>query len=733
MFSMRWRTVWLIFRREVRDQLRDRRTLFMVFILPILLYPMLGLMLMKLAMALDQKPRVVVIVGAEHLPENPPLLSPQGGFAPELFLSPDEASQYQVQREPEGSPWADPRFRTTALRGGLAQTVVLIPPDASERLKDESKAFEIPLAYDSGDEQSRNTYRAVRELLDRWRDQIVNQRLQRDEKSESYLQPVQARTEDVARVKNSAGNPWLLLFPFLLVMMSLTGAFYPAVDLCAGEKERGTMETLLISPATRAEIVTGKFLTVMLASILTALFNLLSMGLTAWRLSSQLMPAGGMPGAEVAPIMGAPSLLAMFWMIVILIPLSAFFSALCVALAAMARSMKEGQYYLSPLYVVALPLVFVTLVPGIQLDLFTSLVPITGVSLLLRTLLQEDYVEARRYFVFVLLPLLVYGALALRWAVDQFRREAVLFRESERIDPRAWLVHLVRDREPIPTGGMALLCFALMISAAWFTSSWAGANWKGLIASQFVYILAPPVLLAVLLTSRPRQTLLLNWPKARYLALAVALAFALNPLANELRSWVEILFPVPDAIKAGLSKLVEGIPSFGALAIALAIVPAICEEFAFRGFILSGLQRDYSRPVAIVLSAFLFGFLHVLLSLFQQLFNATLLGVVLALLAVHSRSILPGILFHAINNGLALLVGAVSSDPGARRSLGWLFRDTEQGLYQMAWILVGTVLAAILLVPLIRPEVEPTSSPSPADLAATEADPGSIPEQVGAS
>ncbi len=729
MFSMRWRTIWLIFRREVRDQLRDRRTLFMVFVLPILLYPMLGLILMKLAMALDQKPRTVVVVGAEHLPDDPPLLTPEGGFAPGLFLSPAEAAQYQVQREPEASPWSDPRYRTQALRSGLAQTVVLIPADARERLQDESQAFEIPLFYDSGDEQSRNTYRAVRELLDTWRAQIVNQRLQRDDKSASYLQPVEARAEDVARVKNSGGNPWLLLFPFLLVMMSLTGAFYPAVDLCAGEKERGTMETLLISPATRPEIVTGKFLTVMLASMLTAVFNLLSMGLTAWRLSSQLLPPGGMPGAEAAgapTIMAAPSLSATFWMIVILVPLSAFFSALCVALAAMARSMKEGQYYLSPLYVVALPLVFVTLVPGIKLDLFTSLVPITGVSLLLRTLLQEDYAEARRYFLPVLLPLLVYGALALRWAVDQFRREAVLFRESERIDPRAWLVHLVRDREPLPTGGMALLCFALMISAAWFTSSWAGAHWQGLVASQFVYILAPPVLLALLLTSSPRQTLLLNWPHPRYLALAVALALALNPMANELRSWVEVLFPVPDAIKEGLNRLVETIPSFGALAITLALVPAICEEFAFRGFILSGLTRDYSRPVAIILSAFLFGFLHVLLSLFQQLFNATLLGVVLALLAYQSRSILPGILFHALNNGLALIVGAVASDPKARQSLGWLFRDTEHGLYHLAWVFVGTVLAAILLVPLIRPD----RATSP---AIDDPQPDPTPERVGAS
>jgi sodium transport system permease protein len=712
MFSMRWRTVWLIFRREVRDQLRDRRTLFMVFALPILLYPMLGLALMKLAVALDQKPRTVVVLGAEGLPPDPPLLAPGGGFSPGLFVNPAEASQYRVERAEAGSFWTDPARRTAALREGLAQAVVLIPPDARDRLKDESQAFAIPLAYDSGDEQSRNTYRAVREILDRWREQIVQRRLERDAKSTSYLQPVEARSEDVARVKGSGGSPWLVLFPFLLVIMSLTGAFYPAVDLCAGEKERGTMETLLISPASRPEIVMGKFLTVMLASMLTAGFNLLSMGLTAWRLSSGLVPGGAGDGAA---LMTAPSLAATFWMVLILIPLSAFFSALCLALAAMARSMKEGQYYLSPLYVVALPLVFATLVPGIKLDLFTSLVPITGVSLLLRSLLQEEYAEARRYFLPVLLPLLVYGALALRWAVDQFRDEAVLFREAERIDPRAWLVHLVRDREAVPTSGMALLCFAIMISAAWFTSGWAGADWVGLVSGQVAYILIPPVALALLLTSRPRRTLRLSWPSITYVGLAVALAFALNPLANELRSWVELLFPLPDSIREGLTKLVEGIPNLGALAIALALVPAFCEEFAFRGFILSGLERDYSRPVAIVLSAFLFGFLHVLLSLFQQLFNATLLGMVLALLAIHSRSLLPGIVFHAINNGLALVIGSVASNPQARRSVGWLFRDAEHGLYHVAWVLIGTALSVVLLTPMVRRS-------GPVDYAAEGAD-----------
>ena len=92
----------------------------------------------------------------------------------------------------------------------------------------------------------------------------------------------------MASLDERGGSVWARLFPFLLVMMSLTGAFYPAVDLCAGEKERGTMETLLISPASRGEIVMGKFLTVVLASMMTALLNLLSMGLTAMQLAGQV-------------------------------------------------------------------------------------------------------------------------------------------------------------------------------------------------------------------------------------------------------------------------------------------------------------------------------------------------------------------------------------------------------------------------------------------------------------
>ena len=702
--SLRWPIVRLILGREIRDQLRDRRTLFMVFVLPILLYPMLILGLTKLADAFQNRVRLVAIIGAENLPEAPPLLARDGpGFDPSLFDSPAEAQLYRVFTAPADSPLRTPQGRRAAIAQRAVDVLVVIPEDAREQLADERRSFRPELVYDSADERSRDTSRAVREVFERWSERIVQERLERENKSEEFLQPVRPLAVDVAprAVRGQGASPWARFFPFLLVMMALTGAFYPAIDLCAGEKERGTMETLLITPASRAEIVLGKFLAVALASFATAVLNLASMGLTTQRLASQFRAA--MPTRTELPSLAvAPSLSAAFWMLVMLVPLAVFFAALSIALAAMARSMKEGQYYLTPLYLVSLPLVFIALAPGVELTLFTSLIPITGVALLLRSLMLGQYATAWTFFLPVLLPMVLYAALALRWAVEQFRSEAVLFREAERFELRWWLIHLVRDRGPTPTSGQALFAFALMLVAAVFAGGLMGASWIGLIGGQVVFILGPVLALTFLLTSSPVQTLRLRWPSLRHVGLAAGLAVALHPLANELRVVVERLFPLQEEAKALLERLMASLPGYGAALAALALVPAVCEEAAFRGFILSGLLRDYRRFTAIVLSAVLFGFLHVLLSFFQQLFNATLLGLVLGLLAVSSGSLLPGIVFHAIHNSLALLVGAASAGELGGRLVPLLFRDPARGLYHGYWTALGAVLAIAQLGLLVR-------------------------------
>lgn len=710
---MRWSNVFVIFRREVRDQVRDRRTLFMIFVLPILLYPILGISVVKFTEAFAQKPRTALVIGSEFLPTVIPLLNAEkNGFDASLFDSPDEATKLLVRAEPAKPPWLDESVRERAIRQRDAEAVVVIPPDFIDRLgkAESSESVETPILYDSTDEPSQITNLRVKEVLSRWKKKIVSARLQRDQKPASYTEPIAIKSVDIATESEVGGSVWSRLFPFLLVMMSLTGAFYPAIDLCAGEKERGTMETLLISPASRAEIVMGKFFTVVLASMMTALLNLVSMGLTGIQLANQVSGmAGGGVGAghrRLSSVIAPPTFTSAFWMLLILIPLSVFFSAICLSLAVLAKSMKEGQYYMTPLYLVCLPLIFLTLAPGIELNLFYSLVPVTGVSLLLRALILGDYDNAWRFFLPVLVPTIVYGGIALRWAIDQFQREDVLFREAERFELKSWIRHLIRDKGPIPTGGEALLCFAFMLTSAWFLIQYLagmglGSSTAIMAAGQVAFILIPPLAMTFLLTSSPRRTLRLYQPKPRYLLLAIGLAFTLNPLINELRPIVEQLFPVSPLIKAALEQMMSKVPSLGATLLLFAVIPAICEELAFRGFILAGLESGHSERSSILLQALLFGFLHVLLSLFQQLFNATLLGIVLGLLAVRSGSIVPGIVFHMLNNGMAILLSSWISQPSAQGIAAWVYRQPKEGLFHY-WIVVVGGIASVYLLALLK-------------------------------
>src|SRR3954468_14502522 len=203
--------------------------------------------------------------------------------------------------------------------------------------------------------------------------------------------------------------------------------------------------------------------------------------------------------------------------------------------------------------------------------------------------------------------------------------------------------------------------------------------------------------MTLLLTSAPRRTLRLYWPRPRFLLVAVGLVLALNPLVNELRPVVETLFPLSKTVQAAFETMLkENAPTLGMALLLLAVVPALCEEFAFRGFILSGMQHGHTTRTAILLSALLFGFLHVLMSIFQQLFNETLLGLVLGLLAVRSGSILPEIVFHVLNNGMAVSMGYASGDVKAWMAR-WLYRDADKALYH-GWIVVAGTLASLVLL-----------------------------------
>jgi sodium transport system permease protein len=757
---MRWSIVRLIWLREMRDQLRDRRTVFMIAVLPVLLYPVAGFGLIQLALGYLGKPIVLGIQGQQYLPpltphctalspmpvvswlsvtsaapgvplagvervsaaaaldlarrsdphqDYPPLILSDGDKLrfPSLYPeNPDEARVLVLHSLDVPTPDADPspldprdptryldgrpddfltRVDRSALDTHQVDVLLVVPANFQEILAKNGR----PLLYvltREGDERSRLGDYRLTLILKRWKQYLKEVRLLRQGLPADYDEVVEVRDASrdgkpaTKRASNELLDTLVRIFPFVLVMWSLAGALYPAVDVCAGEKERGTMETLLISPAGRAEIVLGKFLTIWVFSTATALLNLGSMGLTTWRFGNLLAA-----DATLRPA-------ALFWAVALLLPLSAFFSAICLAIGAYARSSKEGQYYLMPLFLVTLPLILLTLAPGVELNHFYSMVPVTGVALLLQKLIAVKPPEGDLwgYFVPVLAPMVVYSWLALRWAIEQFQREEVLFREAERLDLKLWLRRLLRDKEALPSAGQALFCFALICGLHWLALSGGGRVSVSYQAIRYLaFVAAPPLIMVVLLTTRPLHGLSLRWPPWWIWPAGAALAVLLLPPFSALTLLLLDQFPqIKQAVAGGLASTFA--KPQGASLFVVVFLPAVCEELAFRGFILSGLRHRFRPWTAILLNSFLYALYQ--MNVFQALPHF-LLGVVLSLLVVRSGSLGGAIVFRLV-----------------WESLLWSPVLLSSGFSMTDWINPGIVLACLLLAAPLLALLRPNNS-----------------------
>lgn len=701
--STRPKVIAAIFRREMLDILRDRRTIFMMIIFPMVLYPLIGVVVSQLLISYQESARRVVILNSEGLPPEPSLLNTdRNRFSADLFLHPDDASKLEVLVADKTSPWGDENRRADLMREGQADVIVIVPEGLAEKIAT-GGAANLEIVYNSADDRGSLAYRRVSDIVSRWKERVLIGRLQKDDKPSDYATPVISQVKDVATARESNSQMWSRMLPFLLILMSLTGAFYPAIDLCAGEKERGTMETLLISPARRTEIVYGKFLTILTSSLVTAGMNLVSLGVTSRQFLGQVAEQSKSRGPSPLAALALPTPGSIFMAFLILIPIAAFLSAVCLALAVIARSTKEGQYYLTPVIMAAFPLTYVTLVPGVELTPFYSLVPLTGTALLLKSMLAGRLDQALPFVIPVLIPTIAYAWMALRWAVSQFESESVLFREAERFDLKSWMLWQVRNKSDRPTADQAALCFVLMLLAsallgpAIASKLAPGGKMNGwsLIASQVVVIAMPSVLLAALLAKNPLKVLRLKAPiDRRYLWLGLALPIAIHPMIAELYTVVETIFPMSDTMKKIFKTVTTDDPLYLSL-LAVAVAPGICEELAFRGWIFSSLRTSNRPWSTILVSSVLFGVMHVMLSAFQQFFHSTVLGVVLGILALRSGSLWPCVIMHVTNNGMAVLFGWLSRNhPGTARLL---FSDLQTNRYHWPIVLLAVVATFVLL------------------------------------
>ncbi len=357
-----------------------------------------------------------------------------------------------------------------------------------------------------------------------------------------------------------------------------------------------------------------------------------------------------------------------------------------------------------PLLMLTMPLVVLPMAPGVELSVGYALVPISGIVLLLKALLEGSFQQALQFLPIVLAVTLASCWLAVRWAVEQFNQESVLFRESERFSVGLWFKQLRRERGPLPSAAEALFCgvVILVLSFVFQNSVAPPQDFAGFaritLALFLAVVLAPPVIMAVMFTSSPRQTLLLKPPRWRMVTAAAVLAVALHPFILAFDSLIVWIYPIAPKVQQAADELQKMFTSANVwlLILCIAAMPAVCEEIAFRGFILSGFRRLGNNRRAIVVSALFFGIAHGFL---QQEINAFVMGLLLGYLAVRSGSLLPGMTFHFLHNSLSVLSAKITPELIERfPPLGLLVHPTSEGpSYQWPVYVFGGVASLALL------------------------------------
>ena len=411
---MNWNNIVTVYLKELKDSLRDRRTLMSTIIIPTLVMPVMffgigKVMSTVMTKARDEIPSVAIVGGAD---------SP--GIVAALKKS--------------------PKFRIVPVPADLKQAIgdkklriaVELPAGFEAGLK-AGAASVVKISYYEGELKSDFAARAAEKFLTELREQTVADRLAERDLPKTLARPFEFKRENVAPPEKVGGNLFGGFVQYLIIILCFSGAMYPAMDLTAGEKERGTMETLLCSPVARGDIVLGKFLMVLTGSLSAMCFMLLSMGVSA-AIGGSLMTSGGGTvkvgaGAAAKSAMGLiPTIdpLGLVGVLAMVFPVAVLFSAAAFTISLFAKSYKEAQSYLAPMMIVVIMPAVIGMLPGIDLNARLAFVPLLNLSLVCKEMLSG--VWHWNYIAIIFGSSCVYAAVALGLAVRMFSREDVIFR-----------------------------------------------------------------------------------------------------------------------------------------------------------------------------------------------------------------------------------------------------------------------------------------------------------------
>ncbi|MBI9017885.1 MAG: CPBP family intramembrane metalloprotease [Phycisphaerae bacterium] len=625
---MNTKVILTILKKELLETLRDKRTLIAMIGIPIVLYPLLFLGVAQVAVheqvkLQKQNSRVALVGDSSEIIKG--------------WLAETEKVEIVETESAEQD-----------LKNGDVDVIVKIESDIDETLLD-NKTVAIKLDYDNTVPRSQKATNRLGKAIREKSAELLNQRLEKQGLDKEFSQPLRTEVNDIAPPAKTTGSMLGRILPMLMIIMLGVGAFYPAVDLTAGEKERGTFETLLSTPAAKSEIVCGKFLAVFVLAMITAMLNLASMGLT---ISSQVsMMAGaegqGVGGLDISSLQISFGNIMVFF--IVLLPLAFFICSVMMGIAMLARNFKEAQNYINPFYMmIVLPAMYASM-PGVELNATTQLIPITNVALLFKKMLIGEFVAQE--VIMVLLSTVFFAALALVGAVAIFQREDVILSQEKgmpfTLNRKAFVPSLR------PTMGLSFAMFPIAMLLSFYVGQYLQTCdfVSGVILTQYGLYAGLPIAILIYIKVNVKETLSLKMPKVSDVIVVPFIALASIVLVNLYAGLQGKFIEVPEAFEEMMQVIFDK-HNLGVLIFVVAVTPAICEEILARGIIMAGLKGRMPDWATILLVGMMFGAMHMVIS---NIIPTALLGMVIAYLVLRTGSIFVGMLFHFINNGFSVL------------------------------------------------------------------------------
>jgi len=618
--------VLLVAGKELRETLRDRRTLAVMILFPLVVYPLVSLATVQVLAARigrsEKAPARVVIAG-------PPALA-------------DKLRARLAARNRDGSEeFAFPAGPATAeeVRGGRVDAAVVLASPAGAA----AGAPSARILFDETQERSRTARERVEKALSAGAERDC---------AAAYA----VTAEGVAPRKAMGGYLLSKILPLVIIVMVMLGAFHPAIDITAGERERGTLETTLSAPIARASLMTGKVVAVAVLATISGALNLASMTLTV------------LEGAKLA---AAGATLSLPWgnaaaAALLVIPPAAFlFASVMVAMGALARSFKEAQTLLTPVYFLCMAPALLAALGDFELHGIASFIPGIGITLLARDIISGH--AAVGPTVAVIVSSVAYGAAALALACRLYDSERLLGADEASLGLRGWIRHLLLGprRAPVehgdapPTAGEAIAIYAvawLVLLAFAPLQAWRLA--PGLALFEWVGLLGLTALYARGSGRRLGAVLRLRRPSPRAVMGALLIGSCAWLVVGLLVEWV---VPPPKEVTETLRHVItpaEGKVGFALALLLTAVTPAICEEALFRGPILRGLRTRFSAVGAAILTGLLFGLYHADVWRFLP---TAVLGFALSMIALAADSIVPAMIAHFANNACIIALASVGA------------------------------------------------------------------------